>query len=129
MRKPGLLPNHVAKKIQEINKRYPNINYGGCGAFSYYLHQTLKKKYGQEVSIVYIPCEKTPENAFGVKFRHMMVSWKNWYIDNNGFYSNHSKGIEISPRTLKAMIDVPHLWNSQFEKSNTESMIEDLKRI
>ena len=40
-------------KIKIINNKYPNLNYGACGTFSYYLSETLDK-LGIDNQIVYI---------------------------------------------------------------------------
>jgi hypothetical protein len=63
---------YLKGKISEINNKYPNINYGGCGTFSYHLHKVLKDKYDIDTEIVYIKSPNPPglKPDYDVKFTH-----------------------------------------------------------
>lgn len=47
-----VIAQHIAAKISHINNKYKNINYGGCGTFSYYLYHALKINYDIDSEIV-----------------------------------------------------------------------------
>ena len=127
---------HLLKKIKKINTKYPNINYGGCGYFSFYLHNHLLEKYNINTEIVYIPSETAPGLVpdYDIKFRHILVKWGNHLIDNNGMYNValNTKGLKVntlSTHKLEEMISINELWNNVFNHSILPSIIKDIKSL
>ena len=82
------LLNELMPSILNLNKKYPNINYGGCGTFSYFLHKTLKDKKNIISEFVYTPSLTAPGKRpdYDIKFTHIYVKVGDYYIDNNGIY-------------------------------------------
>jgi hypothetical protein len=112
--------NYLKHRVFEINNKYPNINYGGCGTFSYHLYQVLKNKYNTIAEIVYVPSTTPPAlyPNYDIKFSHILVKIGNVLIDNNGTYHiNEPENIELlSIQKLKEMISIPELWNNRFDQ-------------
>jgi hypothetical protein len=121
---------HLLKKIKDLNSKYPNINYGGCGYFSYYLHSHLLEKYNINTEIVYIESDTPPGLVpnYDIKFKHILIKWGNHFIDNNGLHKN----LEVSVLTkdkLEEMITINDLWNNRFDHSILSYLIRDIKSI
>ena len=72
-------------KLYEINKELPDINYGGCGTFSYHLKKVLEDKYNIKSEIYYLP-GKPAAIEYDVLFSHIVVKVNDTIIDNNGLY-------------------------------------------
>ena len=49
-----MILDELELKLYEINKELPDINYGGCGTFSYHLKKVLKEKYNIKSFILLI---------------------------------------------------------------------------
>jgi hypothetical protein len=126
---------NIINNFPKLNEKYPNINYGGCGTFSYHLYKVLKDKYNIDTEIVYIKTDHAPGGKpdYDLKFSHIMLKYTNkddtsdytFYIDNNGVYKYLPDIIEtLSLSKLEEMISIPELWNNKFN----HSMSDDLKR-
>ena len=125
--------HNVINALPELNNKYPNINYGGCGTFSYHLHKALKEKYNINTEIVYIKADHPPGGKpdFDLKFTHILLRYENYYIDNNGIHFDLSNcEIENLPLSkLEEMIYIPELWNNKFDHSMTNELKKDLYLI
>lgn len=102
------------KKVLKANRLCPNIHYGGCGYYAYYLSGKLSGS-----TIVSI--------RSGM---HYMVYRDGCYWDNSGVYLPHviwlwSKGdIEpISREELRGLLNNRTLWNSRFDLMDTSAII------
>ena len=121
-------PEYLRQEILKINEKHPNINYGGCGTFSYHLHKLLKEKYNVETEICYIPGPRCAIE-YDVKFTHILVKWNNILIDNNGFYLRDDYSYQLndlSTDKLHEMINIPELWNNKFNHHYKEELINDI---
>lgn len=124
-------PEYLRQEILKINEKYPNINYGGCGTFSYHLHKTLKDKYNIKTEICYIP---GPSCAieYDIKFSHILVKWENILIDNNGFYLSENYPHQLSNLPvdkLREMINLSKLWNNKFDVNLRNDLVKDIYLI
>ncbi len=127
----------ITKKINDslnfINKKYPHINYGGCGLFAYYLSETLEHKYDFETEIFYIPYKSPPalKKNYDIWFKHIFIRIDNYLIDNNGFrhISKFDKLKPLSREKLFEMINIRELWNDRFDHTKSEEMVMDIKSI
>lgn len=119
--------SNIVDKIKLINNKYPSINYGGCGTFSYYLNKVLKDKYNLDSEIVYIKSDSPPGLMpdYDISFSHIMVKVNDYYIDNNGVYKNCIVE-KLDINKLKEMISIPQLWNNVYNHSQTSELIKDL---
>lgn len=122
----------LERKISFLNRKYSNINYGGCGIFTYYLYKVLKYKYGVDVDVVYYPSETPPglKPDYDVYFTHILLEIKNiCIIDNNGLYSINKSLSKLSINKLEEMINIPLLWNNVFDHNDSISLIKDMEEI
>ena len=111
-------------KIQSIDSKIPNINYGGCGTFSYHLHKRLKDKYGVDSEIYYLEGSRARID-YDIKFSHIVIKIGDYFIDNKGLYDvNTFPGYgnnKLSPEKLEEMIGIKDLWNDKFDVTVTDS--------
>lgn len=124
-------PEYLRQEILKINTKYPYINYGGCGTFSYYLQKTLKDKYNIDTEICYVPGPRCAIE-YDVKFTHILVKWENILIDNNGFYFFKDYSYELnslSTDKLREMINIPELWNNKFDVGLKNDLVKDIYLI
>lgn len=123
--------NHLKYKINEINEKYPNINYGGCGTFSYYLYKVLKEKYDVNTEIVYVPSPNPPglKPDYDVKFSHILVKIGDEVIDNNGFHQYSDMCVNLPFEKLEEMVGIPELWNNRFNHQVKNELIKDIYQI
>jgi hypothetical protein len=120
-------------KIEEINNDLPNINYGGCGTFSYHLKKVLYEKYDMKSDIYYIPGDPAAIH-YDILFSHILLKVDDCIIDNNGFYNTNSPWVKdlipLSDTKLKEMIEIPELWNSEFHNDeNINKLINKINTI
>lgn len=125
--------NDLKIKIEELNNYFPNINYGGCGTFSYHLNKVLKDKYAIESNLYYLPGIPAAIE-YDLHFSHIVIKIDNYIIDNNGFYENGNgwtKDLKaLSDEKLKEMIDIPLLWNNMFyTDNNIKELVERIYEI
>lgn len=125
----------ISSEIKKINHKYPMINWGGCGTFSYYLSEKLNNENIPN-QIVYIPEKDTPENAYrcDIKFHHILVRVDDYLIDNNGFHPliTFDKDYEILPlkkEKLKDMLEDKKLWNNVFPYEQWTYLSYDILNI
>src|ERR1035437_2719513 len=128
--------NFLNEKIQLINSKYPNINYGGCGTFSYHLSEHLEKKYNLKSEIVYIVSDAPPglKPDYDIKFQHILIKIGEHCIDNNGYYkfTSYSQWFQIQKLNklkLFEMINITQLWNSRFNQQHKNNLIIDIYNI
>jgi len=117
--------------IEHINQKYPSINYGGCGTFSYHLSKLLHEKHGIKSEIVYIESDTPPAGKpdYDIKFSHILVKIGNKFIDNNGIYNNILTHKYLDFSKLEEMIKIPELWNNIYDHNQTPYLISDLDRL
>ena len=127
--------NHIVDKLHTINDKYPNINYGGCGTFSYYLSKNIKDKYNIDTEIFYIKCDTPPglKPDYDISFSHILVKIGDYYIDNNNKYEVCYQQNEIFEKIemskLEEMIKIPKLWNNIYDHSKTDELIKELNYL
>lgn len=127
--------NHIVDKLHTINDKYPNINYGGCGTFSYYLSKNIKDKYNIDTEIFYIKCDTPPglKPDYDISFSHILVKIGDYYIDNNNKYEVCYQQNEIFEKLemskLEEMINIPKLWNNIYDHSKTDELIKELNYL
>ena len=119
--------------IEKINNEIPDINFGGCGTFSYHLSNTLNGKYGIENEFYYLPGAPAAIE-YDILFSHIVIKVDDYFIDNNGFHNQKSGWckdlIPLPKDKLEEMINIPELWNSQFyNKQNIEKLIDSISEI
>ena len=120
-------------KLYEINKELPNINYGGCGTFSYHLSKVLMKKYNIKSEIYYLP-GKPAAIEYDSLFSHIVVKVNDTIIDNNGTYECGSGWTlnlnRLSEEKLEEMLDIPKLWNDKFyNNENINNLVNKLYQL
>lgn len=107
----------ISSEIKKINHKYPMIDWGGCGTFSYFLSEKLDSEKIPN-QIVYIPEKDTPENAYrcDVKFHHILVKVDDYLLDNHGVYkfSDDCELLPLEKEKLKDMLEDKKLWNNVF---------------
>lgn len=120
----------LKQEIEKINNDIPNINYGGCGTFSYHLNKVLQEKNIQS-EIYYLP---GPPAAikYDIEFSHIVIKVDDVIIDNNGFYYNipnswTNKLKPLSEEKLKEMINIQPLWNDKFK--DKEELIKRIYKL
>ena len=81
----------VLEILPTINQKYPHINFGGCGTFSYYLGSVIQEKFNIDPEYVYIESDTPPfgKPDYDVKFSHILLKIDNWLLDNNGKYHTY----------------------------------------
>ena len=127
--------NHIVDKLHTINDKYPNINYGGCGTFSYYLSKNIKDKYNIDTEIFYIKCDTPPglKPDYDISFSHILVKIGDYYIDNNNKYEVCYQQNEIFEKIemskVEEMINIPPLWNNIYDHSKTDELIKELNYL
>ena len=123
----------LRKQIKLLNNKYPNINNGACGTFSYYISKVLDK-YDIKHDIVYSKEEITPPDAYrcDIKFEHIMIKLQTGYLDNNTLYllfiDEREEYFFLDKPKLKEMLMDKKLWNDQF-KSNHSELARDILKI
>lgn len=126
------LIEEISHKISIINNKYKNIEHGGCGTFSYYLHQSLKINYGIDTEIVYIPSDTPPGGmpTYDIKFYHILLKYDQFIIDNNGVYKHDLIATQLlGIDKLKEMLYLPQLWNTVYDHSQTKELSKDLLKL
>ena len=127
--------NHIVDKLPTINDKYPNINYGGCGTFSYYLSKNIKDKYNIDTEIYYIKSETPPGlyPDYDISFSHILLKLGDYYIDNNNKYEVSYQQNDIFEKLemskLEEMINIPQLWNNIYDHSKTNELIKELNYL
>lgn len=125
---------YLKSKIENINCKFPNINYGGCGTFSYHLQKVLSHKYNVSTEIYYIKSPNPPGlmPSYDIKFRHILVRFGDFLIDNNGLHQmpkNDDSLAKLSTEKLEEMINIPELWNNVFDIHTKEQLIKEIYLI
>jgi len=117
-------------KIKEINSKYPMIDFGGCGTFSYHLSEKLDSENIPN-QIVYIPEKNTPENAYrcDVKFHHILVKVDDYMIDNHGLKFVSNEVLILNKEKLKNMLEDKKLWNNIFPYEQWTYLSDDILNI
>lgn len=142
-------------KLPEINKKFENINLGGCGVFAYLLHTMLENK-GVESKVVLINphnfkmsfnhLKEQTNNSFDVNqfmekvgyLVHLMVLIDNRYVDSTGVYdclslhpnssfSNKTDNGEFPIGSLKNLIDCTNAWNDIFDRAQIPAIEKELE--
>jgi hypothetical protein len=118
-----------------LNRKYPNINYGGCGVFAYHFGECYRKKYPlSKVEYVYIESENPPAGRpeYDIWFNHILVKIENMVIDNNGFHSIDRIKCDLHPLNndkLLEMINIKELWNHIYDHTYTPCLVNDIKNL
>ena len=135
-----------------INQKYPHINFGGCGTFSYYLGSVIQEKFNIDPEYVYIESDTPPfgKPDYDVKFSHILLKIDNWLLDNNGKYTigtraayghrlenQGSENVEIPVETAKNLqsgtyhIQDDGSWKyvGELDNPNTMKYINDVRQI
>lgn len=122
----------INKNLPTINDKYPNISFGGCGTFSYYLAQNLKDKYNINTEFIYIK-DNRPENLwldYDIHFTHIMIKLDNVFIDNNNVYNElpdyYQDYAPLPADKLKEMISTKWMWNNTFNHNDSNKLIKDI---
>jgi hypothetical protein len=117
-------------QIKKINDKYPKIDWGGCGTFSYHLSEKLNK-LNIKNQIVYTPEKETPEGAYrcDIKFHHIFVKVDNYLIDNYGINSFEKEVLSLENEKLKLMLEDKKLWNNVFPHEKWDPLAKDIMNI
>lgn len=118
----------LESEIKKINHKYPMIDWGGCGTFSYHLSRKLDSENISN-EIVYIPEEKTPENAHrcDVRFQHIFVKVGDYLVDNHGYKNiSNYKVLALEKERLKDMLEDKKLWNNIFPHEKWSCLASDI---
>jgi hypothetical protein len=126
---------HISREIEKISRDLPDINWGGCGTFSYHLSKAMKENHGIDSEIFYLPGAPAAVE-YDILFSHIAIKAEGYVIDNGGFYDARSKEgwvrdlVPLPYEKLEEMVGMPELWNSRFyRKENIEELIERLNKI
>jgi hypothetical protein len=125
----------ILEKLPEINNKFANINYGGCGTFSYHLYNNIKQKYNIEPEIYYIKAETPPGLMpnYDICFSHILLKIGDYYIDNNNKYDVSQQQNELFQKLdiekLQEMINIKELWNDVYDHSKTNELVNYLNYI
>ena len=127
--------NTLMNYFNEFNRKYPDIDNGGCGTFSYHVSNLLDS-YGIKNEIVYAEEKEVPDGAYrcDVKFEHILIKTEKFVIDNNGVYDLNSDYVKrlkyLKKRKLRKMINDERLWNDKFNHETDKiKLIKDIYKI
>lgn len=117
-------------EIKKINNKYPKIDWGGCGTFSYHLSEKLNE-LNIKNQIVYTPEKKTPKDAYrcDIKFHHILVKVDDYLIDNYGIRSFEEEVLPLENEKLKCMLEDKKLWNNIFPHEEWIPLAIDIMNI
>lgn len=117
-------------EIKKINNKYPKIDWGGCGTFSYHLSEKLNK-LNIKNQIVYTPEKETPKDAYrcDIKFHHIFVKVDDYLIDNYGIRSFEEEVLPLENEKLKCMLEDKKLWNNIFPHEEWTPLAKDIMNI
>lgn len=120
----------LLEEIEKINNKYPKIDWGGCGTFSYHLSEKLNKSNIRN-QIVYIPEKETPKDAYrcDIKFHHILVKVNNYLIDNSGIRNVKEEVLFLQNEKLKCMLEDKKLWNNVFSQKEWSYLSTDIMNI
>lgn len=117
-------------EIKKINNKYPKIDWGGCGTFSYHLSEKLNE-LNIKNQIVYTPEKKTPKDAYrcDIKFHYILVKVDDYLIDNYGIRSFEEEVLPLENEKLKCMLEDKKLWNNIFPHEEWIPLAIDIMNI
>lgn len=121
---------NLLTEIKKINNKYPLIDWGGCGTFSYHLSEKLNS-LGIENQIVYTLEKETHKDAYrcDIKFSHIMVKVDEYLIDNKGTATIKEEIFPLDKEKLKSMLDDKKLWNDRFPHVLWNCLADDISQI
>ena len=125
-----MIIENLLPEIEKINTKYPKIDWGGCGTFSYHLSEKLNK-LNVKNQIVYIPEKETPNGAYrcDIKFHHILVKVDNYLIDNSGIRNVEEEVLPLENEKLKCMLEDKKLWNNVFPHEEWSYLASDIMNI
>lgn len=120
----------MLSEIKKINNKYPKIDWGGCGTFSYHLSEKLNK-LNIKNQIVYIPEKETFKDAYrcDIKFHHIFIKVDDYLIDNYGIRSFEEEVLTLENEKLKCMLEDKKLWNNIFPYEEWDPLARDIMNI
>jgi hypothetical protein len=126
-----MIPDNLIPEIQRLNQKYPKIDWGGCGTFSYYLSEKLTNMNIPN-EIVYIPEKETPIGAHrcDIKFHHILVKVNDSLIDNYGISPSCNYQTQpLDKSKLHSMLDDKKLWNNVFPHEQWDYLAYDILNL
>ena len=151
--KQSVLLAFVAEMVK-INKKHPNINYGGCGFFAVLLYDKLKALGFRPKIAVMVYSLEDFERSEGMYFEHgMEYYWQNrregfphvvvkaggYYIDSTGAYKDYKDmpsywykyklyvGSDVE--FIRECSNVSHLWNDSFNRRQIPTITKKIEKI
>jgi hypothetical protein len=109
--KRKMLLSELNENISRIDSKLPYIELGGCGIFSYLLHNKLKDKYGIESEIVY---QYGLHENCEIQFSHILIKIDDKVIDNKGMYEYHEGYRHLTIDKLEELVNRKDIWNNKF---------------
>lgn len=121
---------NLLEEIEKINNKYPKIDWGGCGTFSYHLSEKLNN-LNVKNQIVYVPEKETPNGAYrcDIKFHHILVKVDDYLIDNSGIRNVEEELFHLENEKLKCMLEDKKLWNNVFPQEEWSYLASDIMNI
>lgn len=130
-------------KLPKIGKKFPNINYGGCGKFAIMLGEELIERKHKFEYVMLITTSfnkdidvdkkkncfqnnsdkplKILNTKYSIYCAHIMVRIGGVVVDSDGVFksprakkSNYMELGTVSHKTLSKWIDEPYVWNNIF---------------
>ena len=126
--------NLLRTQIEHLNNKYPKIDYGACGTFSYYLSEVLEQ-YNILHNIIYSVEKNIPPDVFRceIKFSHIIIKVGNLFIDNKGIYEGFPYGDQelktLAKSKLFEMLKENRIWNDVFPEIKKNDLAEDILNI
>lgn len=126
----SIVIDKLISEIEIINNKYPKIDWGGCGTFSYHLSKKLNE-LSIENEIVYLPEKDPPNGSYrcDIKFRHILVKVDNYLIDNYGIRHINDDTLPLESKKLECMLHDKKLWNNVFPHEKWTFLADDIMNI
>ena len=147
----------VLNELGKISKKYPTINYGGCGAFALYVSDELNKRNikhdiawigsawdiretKREIRKIfksnsYVNLRDFNDN--GIYLSHAMIKIKNNFIDAEGVFNGFENAgwnlreviATIKTDELRMLVNDEEGWNDSFNRKNMPKIKKDIEKI
>ena len=147
----------VLNELGKISKKYPTINYGGCGAFALYVSDELNKRnikhdiawigntFGnssmkKEIREIFKSnsyVNLVEFNRNGIYLSHAMIKIKNNFVDAEGVFNGFNNTnwtyrevlATIKTDELRMLVNDEQGWNDEFNRKNMPKLKKDIEKI
>lgn len=135
----------LATEFEKLNKKVPNIHYGGCCVFAEKLYNILDNLgMNPQVIITTVTPDNFSEFFSGdyyvyIDIRHALIKVGNVLIDNNGCYKDINNVLHhglsdfscliINIDELKCLNENVKGWNSRFDRTKIKTVYKTLEKV